>query len=392
MDHFRVLIVEDDEDQVQTWKRQIPRFKAMHSVTFIADYAESLAEAEEFLESKKYDAAIVDVRLKREDGVKDATHDGNRVRKLIFSSELAVVAHITGEPTALDLDNSPGDKVVKVFTKGDHTGDDDEPVQTRILEWLLSHASLIETLRTTKAVLKSQMANLFCTSIWPRWENWKSETSGESFVANSVARHISAHLYAELLRVSSGKVHPEEWYFLPPCIDIFQTGDIVKDGDDFRVLITPRCDLERINKGDSLLFAKMENISQKWSEQSQQLDDAIADQERKLAAADNDQQKEKCKEKINRFYSEFRQEFYGHKKNSARLHFLPEIRELPGTTHGPFYVDFTNITSVLYGSETADRLRREKKAAIAPEFIPSLVQRLGSYISRIGSPDYSHIY
>jgi len=88
MDDFKLLIVEDDLPQIETWKRQIERFNLHNDVVFIADYEDTKEKAIQRVAKNKYDGAIVDIRLKNSNGIKDATTDGNDVRNIILKTEL----------------------------------------------------------------------------------------------------------------------------------------------------------------------------------------------------------------------------------------------------------------------------------------------------------------
>lgn len=386
MTDLRVLIVEDDSDQIQTWGMQIDRFNATHEYRFVPSYAETLLEARDLIFNKKFDAAIVDIRLRREGSPKDATHDGNDVRRMLLENELIVVAHVTGEPQASDM--SDDNSLVKIFTKGEESEDS---VHSHILKWLESMKEMIEILRESKAVIKKRMAFLFRSSIWPRWPHWKAERLDKEFVFTSLARHMSSHLHDDLLRDNDGKVHPEEWYFLPPSPDRLHTGDIIQIDCNLYILVSPRCDLSRLTEGSSLLFAKMLDISTEWSVKDRQLKECLEKCAGQLADLVIEEQAkiEKIERKRSSALSEFRQEFYGHKKNTARLHFLPQINDSQ-SLRGPFYVDFSQIINLQYFESDLYEKLSSRVASLAPEFVPALVQRLGAYISRIGSPDYSH--
>ena len=41
-------------------------------------------------------------------------------------------------------------------------------------------------------------------------------------------------------------------------------------------------------------------------------------------------------------------------------------------------------------TENRAELSQRRVATLSNEFVPSLVERLGAYFSRIGTPDYSH--
>jgi hypothetical protein len=52
---------------------------------------------------------------------------------------------------------------------------------------------------------------------------------------------------------------------------------------------------------------------------------------------------------------------------------------------GPWFVQFHDLMAVA----TADiqgRLTEKRWASLAPQFVPSLVERFGAYFSRIGTP------
>jgi len=390
MSNIRILIVEDDPPQVETWKRQIDRFNALSDLYCTADYAATEAEAIQLIESNKYDASIIDIRLQNNEGGKDATSSGNDVRDLLLKSEIVLVAHVTGEPGEVHYDDTKYQGLVRVFTKADSAGDE-QSVHEEILEWLNAKLDIISTMQSVKSSITAKMAELFYSSIWPRWDSWKGDDGEQDFVSLSVARHMSSHLYSEFLKVSEGSVHPEEWYFQPPSKERFNTGDMIKNDDGYYILVTPRCDLERIDANDTLLFARM-NFADKWVTDIKELDEKIIALTKKLEVAVNDEQKGKLQNKIDGARSKFRQDYYGHKQNNFKYHFLPEINQSAEIVHGPFFVDFSNIMTISYDSDAARTMSSNKIAAVSPEFIPSLVQRLGAFMSRIGSPDYSHIY
>lgn len=386
MTDFRVLIVEDDKDQIQTWDMQIARFNATRENAIFVRYAETLQEARDLVFHQKFDAAIVDIRLRREGGPKDATHDGNEVRKMLLENELTVVAHITGEPQASDM-SADDSGLVKVFTKG---GDGEDSVHSQILMWLESMKEMIEILRESKALIKKRMAFLFRSSIWPRWPHWQGAEEDKGFLFASLARHISSHLHDDLLRSDDGKVHPEEWYFMPPSPDKLSTGDVLEIDNDLYILVSPRCDLSRLKQGDALLFAKMLDVSEEWVLANKELKDFFCDIDERLASSTEPAKIEKLKQKKSDKLGEFRQRFYGHKRNAAKFHFLPEING-PQNLKGPFFVDFSKIINLEHIESGSHERLRARVASLSPEFVPALVQRLGAYISRIGSPDYSHV-
>lgn len=388
MSNIRILIVEDEAEEVATWEKQITRNNAKKSRSDVADFATNYGEAKELIGMRKYDAAIVDIRLKNENGVQDANSSGNEVRDLLLGTEIVLIAHLTGEAGAVNLETDYVD-LVRVFEKA--VGEEhDKPVHEEILDWMEDKSELIETMKSVKNNINSKMADLFYKSIWPRWGTWSaSHTEGEDFVPISVTRHITSHLYSNFLEDSEGKVHPEEWYFQPPSSTRFRTGDIIIHDRSYYVLVTPRCDLERLEKGDMLLMAKLE-VATEWHKDKEALDQKLAEFDEAIARSiDTNLVRSKTKKKEEAL-SKFRRSYYGHKNEKTMFHFLPEINQSANNSHGPFFVNFSNIVSIEAESSQAKEFSEGKIAGLSPEFVPALVQRLGTYFSRIGSPDYSH--
>ena len=296
MSTFRVLIVEDDQAQIETWRRQIERFNAINELDCTADYAETEDIAAKLIDSNKYDAAIIDIRLQNNEGVKDATSGGNEVRDLLLKSEIVLVAHITGEPGEVHYDDERYKELVRIFTKGD-SSDEKQSVHEKILEWLHSKLDIISTMRSVKSNVTAKMADLFYSSIWPRWESWKTGDGGADFIPLSIARHMSSHLYSEFLKVSDGRVHPEEWYFQPPSKERFNTGDLIMTNHQYYVLVTPRCDLERMNPNDTLLFARM-HYAEEWAADIKNLDETLTSLTSELKKTEVGPRMDKMQKKI----------------------------------------------------------------------------------------------
>jgi Response regulator receiver domain. len=196
MSRIKILIVEDDPAQIDTWKKQITRNNALNNVDYSADYAKSHEKAVELIELNKYDAAIVDIRLQSSTGVNDVTTGGNDVRDLLLKSEIVLIAHVTGEPSAVDFGESKYKDLVRVFTKAD-TLTDEKSTHDEVLEWLGDKSKIIQAMQKVKENISSKMADLFYLSIWPRWDGWQATgDENEEFIPSSITRHITSHLYS----------------------------------------------------------------------------------------------------------------------------------------------------------------------------------------------------
>ncbi|WP_175964352.1 hypothetical protein [Burkholderia pyrrocinia] len=383
---MRTLIVEDDETEIESWKDVIDLHNVdaeLHGFEFECEIVKTLSDANKAISLANFDAAIVDIRLKLQNGNAAPNTDGNEVLAAILASEMAVVAVFTGE-AALAAPPQSASQVVQIFTKGGGEGEG----TAAVIEWLKQQAEMVRHIQSAQSSIRREMAKIFTKSIWPRWRYWAIENPEFGSVTDAITRHITSHVYASLMEKGQQEAHPEEWYFVPPIREGLRTGDLVQVGNGVvEVVITPRCDLARDNKNKTIQLASCEEVSAEWKNRKEKL--AIAQAELKASGAvEGDKVYSKFVGKIKDAENSLRQ-FTQH-RNSTNFHFLPEMK-LNNGSFGPFMVRFDSIRSIDRTSEEAkSTLLNARIAALTPEFLPSLVERLGTYFSRIGTPDYSH--
>jgi hypothetical protein len=382
---IRTLIVEDDPATLQQWKMEFELRNSEEEQTgirFDVKTAKSLDEVKALILDHDFDVAIVDINLKST-GYIATNKDGNLVLQLILDSELAVVAVFSGEPSGSAAPPEWADDV-RIFAKGDGG-------LKNVMDWLLGQVPMLRQIKLANRQIKKEMVKLFTRSIWPRWNQWIKDIPAfeTSHVGDALTRHLTAHMYGTFLEKSEHKVHPEEWYFIPSIRDGLRTGDLIKRADGVvEILVTPRCDLARAGKNESLQLAECRDVSVEWNSAMEKIKAA----EQALADYDEDDTniRESLKKKVDTLRTQFRQ-FSQHKGNSSVFHFLPRVSLKDGSALGPFLINFDKIRSVPRSDQKLVRILDEGKfAAITPEFLPSIIERLGAYFSRFGNPDYSH--
>ncbi|HHT8996038.1 TPA: hypothetical protein ACT5B2_006326 [Burkholderia cenocepacia] len=383
---MRTLIVEDDETEIESWNDVIDLHNVdagEHGFEFNCKIVKTLADAKHAISLENFDAAIVDIRLKLQNGNAAPNTDGNEVLATILDSEMAVVAVFTGE-AALAAPPQSARQVVQVFTKGGGEGEG----TAAVIEWLKQQATMVKHIQLAQSSIRAEMARIFTKSIWPRWKYWTTENTEFRSVTDAITRHITSHVYASLMEKGQQEAHPEEWYFVPPIREGLRTGDLVRIMNGVvEIVITPRCDLSRDNKNKTIQLASCEDVSVEWKARKERIAVAQAELE-KSGAIEGDKVYSKILGKIKDAENSLRQ-FTQH-RNSTNFHFLPEMKLSTGS-FGPFMVRFDSIRSVNRDSDEARNiLPNSRMAALTPEFLPSLVERLGTYFSRIGTPDYSH--
>jgi hypothetical protein len=355
-----LLVVEDDETSVKSWKQRIEVYNAdeqARKFEIFADYVASKDGALELIGKNRYDAAVVDLGLKVQKDGNTHNDEGNDVVDRLASSELAAIAIYTGTPGEAKLDRF---RHIKVIEKGGGL----DP----IFAWLDEKSSIIFHMRDAIQTIRRDMASVFHGSIWPRWEYWTRDADNADDIVPALARHLASHTYAGLLS-GTLKVHSEEHYFVPPLVGKpLLTGDLILRSDGVvEVVITPRCDMHA-NKTETVQLAECHKIGEPWNK----------------ALADSKGADEKAAAKAIGDLKQMRQHY-----NKFVIHFLPPMRDEAGANQGPWFVRFDRIRSVARNSDEEKDLVGLRFASITSEFLPALVQRLSTFFSRIGTPDLS---
>lgn len=131
--------------------------------------------------------------------------------------------------------------------------------------------------------------------------------------------------------------------------------------------MTPRCDLTNEGNVVTLLLAKCKNVQKRYDELEQAVKQAT------------EAKKEGATKSLMRFVQH---------DSSLKQHFLPPAFDVDGNQLGPWMVQFNDL-QVLPVEQGMANLPKARIASLAPQFVPSLVDRFGSYFSRIGTPNMS---
>jgi len=351
MENCEILIVEDNEDMRNSWTRDIRDFNrdSARPFNFSATFATTKNEAISVIDHRRFDCAVVDLRLPHGDSPEGSDQPlGNDVIKVLLES--------TGIPTyvysGFDAEASELTRLSNIRIISKQGG-----ASKRILISIAAEAPLMEAMRHTRRIIFQETSKLFNQSIWSRWETKWSGLADKTLVFNIIARQTAAHI-AESLSKAPTKHHPEEFYIVPSLhSDRLDTGDIVKIGSKAYIVLTPRCNMAN-QLPRNFLLASLSVVSD-WAQWKTDL----------LGASTK--KRERAEKEIRNHANQ------GHEIGS---HFLP-----PLNGDGPWLVNFKEARTVKSG--LADRLISMRIATVAPQFVPNLVQRYSSYLGRIGQPE-----
>jgi len=358
--NLHLLIIEDEQPIIDDWKEKLEFYEAEEEqvYTIIPTFVSELNGAKLLLENSDFDAAVIDIRLEKIAGGPQNS-DGNELFNIITRSSLTVSAICTGETGVVDLDDQYQDSA-KVFEKGEGVIED-------VLKWFDAKYSMISAIKNMQTSISTEMARVFSKSIWPRWNYWLS--ADQEFSESALTRHMATHLHASFLNEVSS-VHPEEYYFIPPLQEQLDTGDIFLIEDIPYILVTPRCDLARA-KNPTFQLVRLHSIKPEW-------DDLHHAKDFGASRGIKDKATKDIRKLIN------------HGDRSPKLHFIPQIKLSDDNILGPFHAQFNFMDCKEANAPARATLTEQRVATLSNEFVPSLVERLGAYFSRIGTPDYSH--
>ncbi len=351
MEKCEILIVEDNEEMTNSWKRDIRDFnkKGDRPFTFEHTFASNRADAIRLINRSRFDCAVVDLRLPPGEVAAAADQPlGNDVLHLLLESAgIPTYVYSGFDVEASDFVRSSNIRVVS--KRGG--------ASAKILMDLANEAPLMDAMSQTRQIIFRETSKLFNQSIWARWENKWANLADKDAVFGIIARQTAAHISESLARAPA-KHHPEEFYIVPSLhANRLDTGDILRIGTSLYIVLTPRCNMANKPPQNYLLASLF----------------AVPDWARWRAdlLGDSNKKKEKAEKDIRNHATQ------GHDIGS---HFLP-----PLDGDGPWLVDFKESRTIK--SAVANKLIDRRIATVAPQFVPNLVQRYSAYLGRIGQPD-----
>jgi CheY-like chemotaxis protein len=347
-----ILIAEDDEEQVASWKRDITEFnrEAKYGFTYVPEFAKSRRAALRALDRFRINCAVVDLRLPDDDGAAARTEPvGNDVLHSVLVETGVPAVVYSGYPQ--EASEAVQASQIRIIPKKGGGA-------MEALHWLAGHESLMSAMEIMRKKIAEESAKLFSESIWPRWENsWKDIKDGDA-LAGVITRQTAFHV-AEQLGMPPAYHHPEEFYIVPPlATDQLGTGDLVRIENTVFVVVTPRCNMARDQYPTHIMLALCKTMEGAWA--------GMRD-----GFGGNHDKRERAAGTLHSFATQ------GH---STSTHFLP-----PCGAEGPWLADFREIMTV--SSEKVPELLKTRFASVASQFVPNLVQRCSAYLGRIGQPD-----
>jgi len=347
MTNFKLLLVEDDSGDIQTFQDTIRRYIYSKQINIDYEIAKNLDEAKEKIKSS-FDAAIIDLRLNNNPS------EGNNVLKEIRDNLLRIpCVYFTGTPSAVSEEN-----FLKIFKKGT-----DGVVYDDILDYLLSvYDTGLTRILGGKGLIEEHLNKVFWTNINPNIESWINHAQGDEVNKNNTEKSLlrfMVYCIEELINQDLEKSLAEEMYLMPNISQNIKTGAILKkkSSNEYFIILTPECDLVIRESGscntDRVLLCQIEPFS---------------NIENGLFTGDESGNKKQKRDN-------YRQ------NKKSNYHYLPKFNGFDGGL-----VNFRFIlTETLESCKNNDDFEYIFK--ITFPFVKDILSRFSSYYARQGQPD-----
>lgn len=365
---WRILIVDDEEDVCHTVKEflegeTVTEEGGPMQVDMLTDFDQALV----LLGTRRFDLLILDIRVGSWDRDEEPEEEaGVRTLRAIKQRLFVPVVFYTGLPEHARGVETPLVRVVNKTAGG----------LTSLLEAVRSIFStgLPDINRALIRHTESVQRDYMWTFVAENWDTLSDATDRASLaylLARRLATSLSAPGIHQLIEelggqtgapVAEGKVHPAQYYVIPPVKNTPPlAGDLFKGEiqgqDGYWVLLTPSCDIEW-NKAERVLLARCSLLTEE-EEYEEWRGNPSNNKKGKLEALLGNNRKKKD-------------------HPADRYHSLPGALTLPGLV-----VDFQQLVTLPCGG--LDEL--ERLASIDSPFAESLLARFTRYFGRLGTPD-----
>jgi len=354
---LKLLIIEDDTDQIQMYQDNIEHYNYTNKQNIEPYCINNLDEGLQALDTPDYDAAIVDLKLTQG----DQEGKGNQIIAKIKSSLRIPIIIISGYPQDLNAqykaENNP---FIKVHQKDDNF--------LEIVDDIVAvHKTGITNILGKKGHIEQYLNNIFWNHISATVDFWKSQVVADNDIEKILLRYTLSHLQ-EHLELSDTQEDFEEYlpiemYVSPPIKKNAFTGDIIKfiEDDSFWIILNPSCDMAQ-SKAKNITIAQIEKIE----------NDYILNLKREIR---QDSTGEKALIKQTELEKLLRN------SGSLKYHFLPQASCFEGG-----FINFQKVKSIRYRDLDGNY---ERIASVTDRFAKDIIARFSHYYSRQGQPDFN---
>lgn len=353
---YCILVVEDNDTVFSNYERAIDNAEATGVLTLMR--VKTKFEAEKRLGEEGIDAVIMDLKIPLDSADKNPAYTvGEALLKETLSKIVFPVIVVSATPGVLNRESDQLPAKLLILPKNTGYGE-------KAIEHLLGLKSLLKVLPDLKKA-KENFDRDFIDTFWHlygHWDRFQEKFRDGERVPEIMKRHISNYLVEKWTADSDyGDLHYSEFYLHPSVRENLYTGDIVEYDSSTWIIVTPPCDMER-DFPTNLILLKCEFV--KHNDQSLNKVSTFK------ANGETELQREGVQRKVSEIFT----------KQKDHEHILPPFH---GSNSSLMKVNFRELMTI----PSADVGSLERKTTLNSYFLPSLLQRYGGYISRLGQPE-----
>ena len=367
MNEIKLLILDDDQEVLDSFLSVINRINRDKAVTYKVYQAKTLEQAKEIIKYYKLDTAVIDLNLNNGNGADPDNADGNTaIEELMMNFRMPIFV-VSGEPGKLK-ESLSDNHLINLYTRDKFT--EENGFETIIPPLFLSK-SIHYFARD--GFLEQKINAFYWEHLSQTIDSWKGvEKEHSDEIEKILSRHtlscLNEELYIDGNIGNFDKYHPGEMYIIPPIKKHYHTGDIIeKDGEKY-IILNPACDIVNKNKIEYYTLVKIYpaiEISKIKSKSSTNQESYIQENLKKSNKLD-------------------------------RYHFLPKFNIIDND----YVIDFQLLTSIDIGtdekSEYSKYLKEREKyiisytklASVASPFLKDIIARFSAYYARQGQPNF----
>ena len=361
MNPLKILLVEDETIPQNAFKNDVEVFKGQPNNPDVEyEIVDNVNDAVKILDVS-YDGAIIDLRLG------DNDEGGKEIIQILYNEFTKIpIIVVTGLPD-LVVDHP---SIIKSRSSEVGSYRDDLLLFQQIRDIGLTH--IIGGRGLIEEELREVFQNLLPQiDTWIRYGETYKETDPKR-TKKALLRYTLNHLF-QRLEEDNELFLPEEFYLYPPLPDKITTGSMVKENNQWFVVLSPACDLVFRNgqfNTERILFVEIECEP-----------DIVNKALNRLRKITDEEEKEKVKQDILQRLAGNNYAFY--------YHWMPPVK-FKISDHGYLNFDggFLNFRKLeALSKKNFNAKFTESLIQISPSFVKDIVSRFSSYYARQGQPD-----
>jgi hypothetical protein len=342
MEIVNLLIIEDEEAQLLAYNDSIDQFNKKNSINIVRKICRTFEEGKQALLSPYYDAAIIDLKLSASEEL-----EGKNLVESVYMKIRIPIFIVSG--SIAQIDEIPENALLKKRLRT-------ERISGILKEICDIYQTGITSFLRPSGIIDQKLSEIFWNNLSKDIQIWIDHNN-----KSTLLRYILSH-FQEYLDVNIDgdfdDYHRQEIFLSPPIKKNVHTGDLIRIGDDYFLILNPACDIVYNHKRDNTGTKISTRKADKMIVAAVKHFDLVT-----LCFKNGRIDKGQIKSYVN--------------NTSFRYHYLPPFKNDTG-----YLIDFQELSSIPFETDHV------REASIAGPFIKDIISRFSNYYSRQGQPTF----